>query len=454
MSRYFDAADAVEIEHQYPIGDAFLSGPAQLSRDELGALRERRFLSLVARGWQVPFYLRRWGDAGLEPEDIRRLDDVAKLPPYSKADLMDSIAAHPPFGDFHGLDFSDPARANVVLHTTSGTTGEPQPLFFGAFDREVQNALLARAYTLQGLRDDDVVHATYGFGMVNGGHYIREAILHFTNALLLPAGTGAETRSQQQVRLMQRFGATVLVGFADFLKRLGQVAKEAGVEASIRMISGHLGQEDPGELSALWGGAEVFDWYGVGDTGVVAAEGPTHDGLHVFEDAHIVEILNPESAAPLPPEQPGNICITTLFKRDVYPVIRFNTHDVSAWLPGTGASRIGFRRLAGFRGRSDSMVKLRGINVYPTAIGKLLKTIDGLTGEFICRVSTADGRDEMLVVAESDRLDDHDSPEKLGDLLRERIGVAIAVALVPPGATAADTELESRQKPIRLIDER
>ncbi len=454
MSRYFAAADGAEILRQYPIGEAFLRGPARLSRDELEDLRQRRFLALVARGWSVPFYDRRWRAAGLEPGDIRRLEDISKLPPYAKADLIESIEAHPPFGDFHGLDMADPNRASVVLHTTSGTTGEAQPLFFGAWDREVQNALLARAYLLQGLRDDDVVHATYGFGMVNGGHYIREAILHFTNALLLPAGTGAETRSEQQIRLMRQFGATVLVGFADFLKRLAQVAAEAGWRPSVRMISGHLGQEDRGALSALWGGAEVFDWYGVGDTGVIAAEGPSHDGLHVWEDAHVVEILDPASGAPQGEGAPGDICVTVLFKHDVYPVIRFNTHDVSAWLPAGGDGAIGFRRLAGFQGRSDSMVKLRGINVYPTAIGALLGGIEGVGGEFVCRVRALGGRDEMTVMVEANEPNVECLRTRIADILRQAIGVAIGVELAPPGATAAATQIEARQKPIRLIDER
>ena len=155
---------------------------------------------------------------------------------------MASVEAHPPYGDFHGMDGPE-GRRSVVMHTTSGTTGTPQPLFFGAWDREVQNALLARAYRLQGMADQDVVHSVYGFGMVNGGHYIREAILHFTRAMLLSAGTGLETRSEHQVELMRRFGATVIVGFADYILKLAAVAREKGLEPGydipIRMVSGH-----------------------------------------------------------------------------------------------------------------------------------------------------------------------------------------------------------------------
>jgi len=401
-SGYFDEAAPSRVLADYPIGAAFLDGPARLSRDELQALQERRFLALVARGWQVPFYRRLWGAAGLEPGDVRCLEDSEKLPTFSKTDLMQSVEEHPPFGDYHGLDMGDAARPGAVFHTTSGTTGTPQPLFFGAWDREVQNALLARAYRLQGVGDDDVVHSVYGFGMVNGGHYVREALLHFTKALMLTAGTGLETRSEQQVQLMQHFGATVLVGFADYLKRLAEVAREAGIEPGrdipVRMISGHMGQESRAAVAEAWGGAEIFDWYGVGDTGTIAAEGPRHDGLHVWEDAHLLQILDPESGRPLPDGEAGNMCVSVLFKTTVYPVIRFNTADVSRLLPPDPDSGINFRRIPGFLGRSDNMVKLRGINVYPTAIGGLLEQLDGLTGEYVCRLRRSGTRDELVVV--------------------------------------------------------
>ena len=110
----------------------------------------------------------------------------------------------------------------MILHTTSGTTGKPQPLLFGPRGREVQNLLLARAYLFQGLRDDDVVHSVYGHGMVNGGHYVRETVTHWTRALFLSAGTGVETRSRTQVELMRDFGATVIVGFGDYIRHLGE----------------------------------------------------------------------------------------------------------------------------------------------------------------------------------------------------------------------------------------
>jgi phenylacetate-CoA ligase len=459
-AEYFQEADAARILIEYPMGEAFLNGPARLSNDELRALQEQRFAVLMRRGWEIPFYRRHWGSAGIEPGDIKGIEDLAKLPSFSKTDLTASLAAHPPYGDFHGMDSAE-GRRNVVMHTTSGTTGKPQPLFFGAWDREVQNALLARAYRLQGLIDDDVIHSVYGFGMVNGGHYIREAILHFTGAMLLPAGTGLETRSEQQVELMHRFRATVIVGFADYILKLAALAREKGLEPGrdipIRMISGHLSGDGHGAMAKAWPGAAIFDWYGVGDTGIIAAEGPDHDGLYIWEDAHLVEILDPDHHTPTCEGKRGNICVTVLFKNTIYPVIRFNTNDVSTILPGRGALNINFRRLAGFQGRSDNMVKLRGINVYPTALGAILGTIDGLNGEYVCRVVRQQKQEELIVMAET-RAPGIDDAAQLGrrvsEVLRQRLGVAVIVELTVPGGTARLSQIDSRQKPIRLIDER
>jgi phenylacetate-CoA ligase len=455
---YFSEADPARILREYPIGDYFLAGPARLSTDALRALQEERFAVLMKRGWEVPFYRRHWGEAGIEPGDITGIDDLTKLPTFSKTDLMKSVEAFPPYGDFHGMEEGN--RQGVVFHTTSGTTGTPQPLFFGAWDREIQNALLARTYLLQGLRPEDVIHSIYGFGMVNGGHYIREAILHFTQCLLLPAGTGLETRSEQQVELMHRFKATVIVGFADYILKLSEVARQKGLEPGkdipIRMVSGHLSADGHAAMEQAWPGAKVYDWYGVGDTGVIAAEGPDQDGLYIWEDAHLVEIIDPDSLAPVADGERGNICDTVLFKNTIYPVIRFNTNDVSEILPGRGALDINFRRLAGFKGRSDNMVKLRGINVYPTGIAVILSEIDGVLSEYICKLTRISGQDALIVVAEvtPDRLNDPAFKDNIAGVLRQRVGVGLGVELVGAGATAALTQIDARQKPIRLIDER
>ena len=452
---YFEAFDARQMLADYPVGDAFTQRYTGMSRDELFAIQDKQFRRLMQRGWQIPFYQRLWGNAGIEPGDINGLADITKLPVYDKSDLMASIADHPPFGDFAGIDMKDASRAPSIFHTTSGTTGRPQALLFGPKGREITNLLVGRMYRWQGLESSDVIQSVYGHGMINGGHYIREAVTHFTNSLFLSAGTGIETRSLNQVNLMADFGVTVLVGFVDYIRKLADtaVAEQLLDKINIRMIVGHLGTEDRASVEAAWGGARAFDWYGVGDTGSIAGEGPERDGLYVWEDAQYLELLDIDSGQPVAPGETGDMVVTCLFKDDIAPCIRFNTHDITHELTGTNATGMAFKRIAGFKGRSDNMVKLRGINVFPHAIGALIENRSDLTGEFVCRLvrDPASQRDDMTVTLESRGGTD---TGELAELLRRGLGVEVQVDLVAPGGTAPLTQIEVRQKPIRLIDER
>ena len=372
---------------------------------------------------------------------------------------MASIERHPPFGDHHGRDIPIEGRLPpMIVHATSGTTGRPQPLVFGPRAREVHKILLARAYLMQGLAPTDVVHSVYGHGLVNGGHYVREAVVHHTAAVFLSAGTGMETPSERQVELMRDFGATVVVGFADYIKRLADVARDRGIvpgrDIPVRMISGHLARDARPELSAAWGGAELYDWYGVGDTGLIAAEGPDHDGMHVMEDAHLVEVCDAESGAPVAPGGAGDLVVTCLFADDIFPIIRFNTHDVSRFLEGPSRLGLPFRRIEGFLGRSDNMVKLRGINVYPQALASVLAGMPGFNGEYLCTVTRTDGRDELLVSIECAAEGTAALQADYRALLKRRLGVDVGVELVAPRTLSAVTGVEVRQKPIRLVDRR
>jgi phenylacetate-CoA ligase len=445
---YFEAFDAKQMLADYLIGDAFTARYASMSRDELHALQEARFAKLMVRGWEIPFYQRLWGAQGIEAGDIRSLADITKLPVYDKSDLMASVNEYPPYGDFDGR-VSDP----IIFHTTSGTTGRPQPLMFGPKGREITNLLVGRMYRWMGLQPSDVVQSVYGHGMINGGHYIREAVTHFTNSLFLSAGTGIETRSINQVNLMADFGVTVMVGFVDYIRKLAEVAEEAKLfdRIKLKMIIGHLGTEDRASTEAAWHGAKAYDWYGVGDTGSIAGEGPDRDGLYVWEDAQFLELLDVDSAAPVAKGETGDMVVTCLFKDDLAPCIRFNTHDISHELDGRG--ELAFKRIAGFKGRSDNMVKLRGINLFPHAIGALIENRADLTGEYVCRVlrDPATQRDDMVVVLES-RGDTDEAG--LAALLRQGLNVEVAVELCEPGGTASLTQIDVRQKPIRLIDER
>jgi phenylacetate-CoA ligase len=453
---YWQDLDLPGMLADHPIGDDFLRFAIGTSRDALWAHQNRLFLRCVERAWGTPFYRRLWGEQGIEPGDIRSLEDLKRLPIYGKSDLMASIERAPPLGDFAGFE-SYPAgeRPPVILHTTSGTTGNPQVVLFGPKSREMENLLLGRMYRFQGLRPDDVMHSVYGHGMVNAGHYVREAVAHWTSALLLPAGTGIETRSVRQVALMRNFGVTVIVGFADYIKKLAQVAREEGIEPGrdipVRMISGQLGREDRAAMSAAWGGAACFDWYGVADTGCIAGEGPDRDGLYIMEDAQFLEVCDIESGVPVADGELGDMVCTCLFKDDLYPIIRFNTHDVTRVIPGESSIGINLRRIEGFLGRSDNMVKIRGINIFPQAIGPMLAEHPAFAGEFICRAVRTEGRDRFIVIAEASA---PDVEAAFVEILRRKIGIEVEVELAPPGGTAEATGIEVRQKPVRLVDER
>lgn len=457
---YFDFVDAKELRKDHPIGDEFLSFAKNISRDELFSHQDKLFRRMLVRAWKIPFYQRLWGAQGIEPGDIDGLKDIDKLPTYDKSDIMASIDRNPPFGDFAGFDsYTKEGRPPVKFHTTSGTTGKPQVLLFGPKSREVQNLLLGRLYTLQGIGSDDIVHSVYGHGPINGGHYIREAVTHWTQSIFVSAGTGVETRSVKQVQMMADFGATAIVGFADYIKKLAKVAKEAGLEPGvdipIRTISGHMGREDKQGVSEMWGGAKCYDWYGVGDTGAIAGEGPDQDGLYVMEDAHYLEICDIDTGQPVKDGQTGDVISTCLFKDDIYPIIRFNTHDVSAVRPGKSSLGLNYKRIEGFLGRSDNMVKLRGINIFPQAIGPLMEEIDAFGGEFYCLVDRDQaGRDEMTVVAECKSVDTAKYTPKFEALLKEKLGLGMSVKLVPIGTTGETTQVDVRQKPIRLVDTR
>jgi len=448
---YFEALDHKQMLADYPIGDAFTARYKTMSQDELFAIQNAQFKKLMVRGWQVPFYHRLWSAKGIEAGDIRGLEDITKLPVYDKTDLMASIAENPPYGDFHGM--GDAAtRPPTIFHTTSGTTGKPQTLMFGPKGREVGNLLVGRMYRWMGLSPQDVVHSVYGHGMINGGHYIREAVTHFTNSVFLSAGTGIETRSINQVRLMADFGVTTIVGFVDYVRKLASTAEaeELFDKINIRMIIGHLGTEDRASTEAAWHGAKAYDWYGVGDTGTIAGEGPERDGMYVWEDAQYLELLGVDDGQPVAKGETGDMVVTCLYKDDIAPCIRFNTHDITHELDGRG--EIAFKRIAGFKGRSDNMVKLRGINVFPHAIGAIIENRSDLTGEYVCHLRRdAAQKDHMTVTLESRGGSDKHA---LSETLKQGLGVEVDIVLVEAGGTAKATEIDTRQKPLRLIDER
>jgi phenylacetate-CoA ligase len=239
------------------------------------------------------------------------------------------------------------------------------------------------------------------------------------------------------------------------VKHLADVAREAGLEPGrdikIRMLTGHFGEDKP-VASAAWGGIPAYDWYGVGDTGIIAGEGIDQSGLYVLDDAHYLELLDIDSDQPVADGALGNMVVTVLFKDDIYPMIRFNTHDVTAYHTDTSPLGLKLRRIRGFLGRSDNMVKLRGINVFPQAIGTILSGLPDFAGDYICRVTRdVAGRDDMTVLVEAKPGADVNAYRAT---LKAKLGVELGVELKAPRELSALTGIDSRQKPIRLLDER
>lgn len=447
-SPYFDAFDYKRLSQEYPTGEAFISQYSSISRQKLEDIQQQRFKEVLECAWDTPFYRSLWQDFGVTKSDVTDLSDIHKLPIIDKSIILADIEAHPPFGSLPSR-IEKPMQQRI-LQTTSGTTGNPQPVLWGPWGREVQNALLGRTYTWLGVNSTDVMHSVYGHGLVNGGHYIREAATRYTEALMLTAGTGIETRSERQLAVMSQFGVSVLVGFADYLLKLAQVAADQnlmpGKDIPVRMIIGHVLDGGRESLENAWGGAKVYNWYGVADTGIVATEGPERDGMHVWEDANFLEIINFED----PSSEIGDMVVTSLGKSDLAPLIRFNTHDLTS-LHTEGQSNFPFQKIVGLLGRSDNMVKLKGINIYPTAIGGMLQELPGFTGEYICRVDNSNGIERFTVMIEL--ADERNvSLESVKQLLAQRLGVTVDVELVAPGQTADLTGVNSRQKPARLLD--
>jgi phenylacetate-CoA ligase len=460
---YFESFDYAEMRRTFALGETFHQGFARWPRAAIESHQDQLFMRCVARAWEIPFYQRLWGARGLTRADIRSLADITKLPIFGKSELMSSIAEHPPYGDYHGWDrWSPETRPVTAIHTTSGTTGRPQVVLFSPKSREVQALLVSRCWHMQGLRPGDVLHSVYGHGMINGGHFVREAALHYSNNLFLSAGTGKETRSATQIELMRDMKVTVIVGFVDYIRQLAETARAMAVlpgrDLCIRAIFGHVGRESRELLSRAWGGAAIYDWYGVADTGPIAAESLDQDGMYVMEDAQYLELVDSATGQAVSKGDSGDMVVTALYRDDVYPLIRFNTHDLTSWADGQSSLGWTLQRVTGVHGRSDNMVKLRGINVYPLALSGILSEHAAFAGEYVCRASRdpSSGRDQMLVVIETraDAIRDTTLAAEFAALLSRRVGIELSVELTAPGGTAALTQVDSRQKPIRLIDDR
>ncbi|HEV2042201.1 MAG TPA: hypothetical protein VGT81_19525 [Casimicrobiaceae bacterium] len=457
---YWRSLDFEALTRDFPPPPDYFDKVFRISRDGLRKRQETRFLETVKRGWEIPFFQRHWGSFGLEPGDIRTLDDLTKLPPYTVKELRESIERNPPFGDFMGISPADGARMPLVLQTSGGTTGLPRPMLYAPQDREVMAILGGRRFALQGVRPGDMVMVTYSLGLSNGGIAPREALWRYTGAVPVMTGSGATTPTRRQIEIAKAWGVNVILGFPSYLRHLAIVARdELGIDPhslGIRSLGSHLGQEDRAHLEELWN-APCHDAYGTHESGMMAAECSERAGMHIQEDAVILEIADPESGAVLPDGEKGSVYITTLYRWGA-PQIRFNINDISRMIAEPCACGGTLKRLDRIFGRNDTMVKLRGVNVFPEAIGGVVASERRSNGEYVCIVERVgvEQREEMTVLVEvlQAAVDRAQLQADLEQRFKEVLGVRLIVQVVERGKTDEYTGTSRTSKIKRLIDRR
>jgi phenylacetate-CoA ligase len=348
----------------------------------------------------------------------------------------------------------------LILQTSGGTTSLPRPMLYSPRDREVMNIIMGRRLYLQGVRPFDPVQIALSFGLSNGGIAAREGISKYSGAIPVMTGSGANTPTRRQLEILKEWGVKFLMGFPSYLRHMGLVAQNElrmdAREFGLKGLLVHLGVDNREALEAMWG-APVYDCYGVHECGALAADCEHRSGMHIFEDAFLVEVMDAETGTPKAEGQRGTLFLTTLF-RHLAPVIRYNVNDVSAFAKGECACGGTHRRLERIYGRTDHMVKLRGVNMFPEAVGAIVATNLRCNGEYVCLVETAGAneQDELTVMAEKTDgdVDATALAAELARQLKEGIGLRVAVKIVGSGELESLTGLNRTSKVQRLIDRR
>jgi len=421
-----------------------------LPLEELRELQLERLKVTVERVfYNVPHYRRAFQEKGLEPSDIKSLDDLSKLPFTTKDDLRENY----PFGMF-----AVPMSEVVRLHSSSGTTGKPTVVGYTRRDIEVWAELMARALVCGGATRNDIIQNAYGYGLFTGGlgvHYGAERL----GASVIPI-SGGNTR--RQVMIMKDFGTTVLTCTPSYALHIAEVMEEMGVSPEeLKLRCGIFGAEPWSEnmrkeierrlkISAvdIYGLSEVI---GPG----VAIECQEKNGLHIFGDHFLAEVIDPATGEVLPPGQMGELVLTSLTK-EAFPVIRYRTRDITAILPGEcPCGRTGVR-IARITGRTDDMLIIRGVNVFPSQVESVLLQIGGTEPHYqliVDREGSLDTLEVQVEVSESLFSDKVRGLEELERKLRleleSTLGINVKVTLVEPKTIA-----RSEGKAKRVIDRR
>ncbi len=464
---YRQALDWDAFYATYPVPDVYEQTHYRWSRDELRAFQNRRFMELVGIGWNNPFHAARWKAAGLEPGDIRSLDDIRKIPTYTSDDVKEDQRLHPPFGHFHGDALERSDKIPLKLQTSGGTTGKPRATLYGPWDWEMNGLTQARAMYILGARPGDICQIPSTNSLANLGWCIYKACHDYLGVLPLTTGSGVVTSSRRQLELAFDWGTNIWVSFPEYLTHLAKVAREElgrdVRELKTKFIGSFLGPDTDdalrNHLQELWG-CPVYDLYGTNELGTAGFECREQKGLHLAEDCIHVDFEDVETGAAVADGETGNMVVTILH-RSLPPVIRYNLRDlgriVSAERCGCGSL---YRRMDKFLGRSDDMVKIRGVNIYPMACLRAIKSDQRTTGEWVCIAERSEKegviRDDLTVkievlrsAASRDGLKEH-----LESRLKDDLGIRVPVVLVDEGALTEEANLGREGKPRRLIDKR
>jgi phenylacetate-CoA ligase len=423
-----------------------LDASERISRDELRDQQLDRLQRTLALAYdRVPHYRAAFDAAGVHPTDCRSLEDLARFPFTTKLDLRDNY----PFGMF-AVPRSEVRR----IHASSGTTGRPTVVGYTQRDLDTWADLMARSIRAAGGRPGDTVHVAYGYGLFTGGlgaHYGAERL----GCTVIPMSGGMTPR---QVQLIHDFEPSIIMVTPSYMLALLDEFERQGLDPRRSTLKiGIFGAEPWTEAMR----AEIedrLDMHAVDIYGLSEVMGPgvaqecveTKDGLHMWEDHFYPEVIDPDTGAVLPDGEPGELVFTSLTK-EALPIVRYRTRDLTRLRPGT--ARPGFRRMEKITGRSDDMIILRGVNVFPTQLEEVVLGTAGLAPHFQV-VLTRDGRLDALTVRVEARPDC--PPERRGEAAAEiatavknRVGVSVGVEVIDP-----DTLERSLGKLQRVIDRR
>ena len=417
-------------------------------RGELEARQLAHLRATLERVYEhVPHYTRAFDEAGVRPDDLTSLADLARFPFTTKADLR----ANYPFGMF-----AVPREQVNRVHASSGTTGKPTVVGYTSEDLETWSELMARSIRAAGGRPGDVVHVAYGYGLFTGGlgaHYGAERL----GCTVVPVSGGM---TERQAQLIVDFEPRVIMvtpsyflAILDELEAQGVDPKDTSLEIGI--FGAEPWTDEMRRAVEARTNLKAVDIYGLSEVmgpGVSQEAGETQDGLHVWEDHFLPEIVDPLTLEPVSEGEEGELVFTSLTKQAM-PVIRYRTRDLTRLLPGTAYPA--FRRMQKVTGRTDDMMIVRGVNVFPTQIEEQILAVEGLAPHYTCVLTRPGNLDELTVKVESLDEADADTAATLGAALAERIknriGVTARVDVVAPHALERSTGKAKRIEDRRQV---